>query len=139
MKNELNIYYDEEGDYLEINIGDYTEDYFKEIDSEVAEIINRKTNEVIGISIMAFKERMRKIKNQFISKKISLYYDDKKDYLEIYFGEIKKGVFKEIDGEIAEIINEKTNEVIGVSIMNFTKKTRKFTELKIPLKLEIIS
>ena len=31
MSSELNIYYDEEGDFLELNIGGYTEGHFKNL------------------------------------------------------------------------------------------------------------
>ena len=60
MKNETyDIYYDEEGDYLEVSFGappktEYTED----LDSEEIFITrDRETNEVKSIGIIAFKKR----------------------------------------------------------------------------------
>ena len=112
MKTELNIYYDEEGDFLEINIGGYTESYFKEIDFYVAERIDEKTKEKTGIAIISFKELIKKNKNHLNSEVMSLYYDDKKDYLEIKIGEVK------------------------IPITNFTKKTENFTELQLPIEID---
>ena len=31
MKGKLNLYYDEEGDFLELHIGEYTEGYFRNL------------------------------------------------------------------------------------------------------------
>lgn len=42
MSTELNLYYDEEGDFLELNIGDYTEGYFKNLGDGVFERIDKK-------------------------------------------------------------------------------------------------
>ena len=76
-----------------------------------------------------------------MKENMSIYYDEEGDYLEIYFGKIKKGYFKEIGDKFFERIDEKTGKVVGVSIMNFKKRTEKLKELKItlPFKLEIVS
>ncbi len=62
MKDELHVYYDEEGDYLEINRGPYTKSYCKDIDEGVYEIIDDQTGEIKGIGILSFKKRMQKEK-----------------------------------------------------------------------------
>ena len=51
------IYYDEEGDYLELNIGEFTEGFFKDIGEGIAERIDEKTGKVTGIAILGFKKR----------------------------------------------------------------------------------
>ncbi len=56
-KEELNIYYDEEGDFLEFHIGDFTEGYFKNMGKGIFERIDKKTQEVKGFAIMGFKKR----------------------------------------------------------------------------------
>ena len=61
MKGETyEIYYDEEGDFLEVSFGappetEYTEDFGSE---EVFITRDRKTNEIKSIGIMAFKKRI---------------------------------------------------------------------------------
>lgn len=72
---------------------------------------------------------------------MSIYYDGEGDYLEIYFGKIRKGYFKEIGNKNFERIDAKTGKVVGISIMDFKRKTEKIKDLKIklPFKLEIVS
>ena len=59
MKGQLQLYYDEEGDFLEINIGEYTEGYFKDVGAGVAERIDEKTGKVTGVAILSFKKRQK--------------------------------------------------------------------------------
>ena len=42
MSNELNLYYDEEGDFLELNMGDHSEGYFKNLGDGIFERIEKK-------------------------------------------------------------------------------------------------
>ena len=63
MKNDLYIYYDEEGDFLELNIGDYTEGYFKNLGDGVFERMDKKTNKVTGIAIHGFRKRTQGLKD----------------------------------------------------------------------------
>ena len=75
MSNELNLYYDEEGDFLELNIGDYTEGYFKNLGDGVFERIDKKTNKVTGIAIHWFRKRTQGLKDIKLTLpiKIQLY------------------------------------------------------------------
>lgn len=59
MKGQMQIYYDEEGDFLEINIGKYTKGYFKDVGNGIAERIDEKTGKVTGIAILSFRKRSR--------------------------------------------------------------------------------
>ncbi len=52
MKDKLSIHYDEEGDFLELHIGDFTEGYFRNLGKGIFERVDRKTNKVSGIAIM---------------------------------------------------------------------------------------
>ena len=60
MKGQMQLYYDEEGDFLEINIGGYTEGYFKDLGEGISERIDEKTGKVTGIAILSFKKRAQK-------------------------------------------------------------------------------
>ena len=54
---KLNIYYDEEGDFLEINIGEFTETFCRDVADEIYERIDEKTGEIKGIGILNFKSK----------------------------------------------------------------------------------
>lgn len=55
----MNIYYDDEGDYLEITMGDISNCYFDNLSDGIFQIIDKNTNEIKGISIHSFKERTK--------------------------------------------------------------------------------
>jgi len=58
MKN-MNIYYDEEGDFLEITSGDISNCYFDNLGNGIFRIVDKDTNEVKGIAIHSFKARTK--------------------------------------------------------------------------------
>ena len=62
MKGQMHIYYDEEGDFLEIQLGEYTEGYFRDIGEGIAERIDEKTGKVTGLAILSFRKRMEQVK-----------------------------------------------------------------------------
>lgn len=72
MKGKLNIYYDEEGDFLEFNVGDYTEGYFKNLGGGIFERIDQATNQVTGIAIHGFKKRTQGLKEVKLSLPLEL-------------------------------------------------------------------
>ena len=58
MTNQnLQIYYDIEEDILEIQIGEPTETYYDEIEDDLFEGHDEKTNELKGYKIFNFKKR----------------------------------------------------------------------------------
>ena len=59
MKNKTRLYYDEEGDFLEISVGEPTECSAEEIEPGVFLRIDKKTGEAKSIGILDFKERSR--------------------------------------------------------------------------------
>jgi len=59
MEN-LNIYYDEEGDFLEITNGDISNCYFDNFGNGIFQIIDKRTKEVKGIAIHSFKKRSKR-------------------------------------------------------------------------------
>ena len=65
MKNETyEVYYDEEGDFLEVSFGATPEtEYTEDLDSQEVFITrDRKTNEIKSIGVMAFKKRINVLK-----------------------------------------------------------------------------
>ena len=61
MKGKMNIYYDEEGDYLEIFIENGNSRYGEDIGEDITLFKNEKTNEIIGIGILNFKKRTKSL------------------------------------------------------------------------------
>lgn len=57
MKQNLDIYYDAEADILEIFIGEPTPCYFDEIEDDLFEGRDKKTNELKGFKIFNFRKR----------------------------------------------------------------------------------
>jgi len=57
MKENLNIYYDKKGDYLELRIGKKQKSYFNELKNDIFERRSEKNGKIIGISIFNFKKR----------------------------------------------------------------------------------
>ena len=57
----MRLYYDEEGDYLTIFIGDSKPNYGEDVDDDITLFKDERTNEVIGVGILNFKERAKSL------------------------------------------------------------------------------
>ncbi|MBU3923824.1 MAG: DUF2283 domain-containing protein [Nanoarchaeota archaeon] len=57
MKGQLRIYYDEEGDFLEIRVGEARSNYGEERSDDITIFKDTETDEVVGIGILNFKKR----------------------------------------------------------------------------------
>jgi len=57
MKQRTKVYYDEEGDILEVIIGKPTISYMKDLGNEIFERIDEKTGKIKGFLIVGFKKR----------------------------------------------------------------------------------
>ena len=63
MKGQISIYYDEEGDYLEIMFGEPRSDYGDHFSQDMVLFKDQKTDEVIGIGIYNFKQRTKELED----------------------------------------------------------------------------
>lgn len=63
MKKQISIYYDEQGDFLELNIGKPRQGFSRDIGKDIFERIDKKTGKIIGFGIINFKKRFSKQKN----------------------------------------------------------------------------
>ena len=61
MKGKLSIYYDEEGDYLEIFKKTGVPNYGEDIASGITIFRDEETDEVIGIGILNFKKKINNL------------------------------------------------------------------------------
>lgn len=75
MKEAIDIYYNEEGDYLEVSFGEPPKkEYTEQLDSKVLITKDEDTNEVKSIGILAFKKRVYLLKKvlTFLNKKLPI-------------------------------------------------------------------
>jgi|TARA_B100001971_G_C18113292_1_gene495402 hypothetical protein len=63
MKGQMRIYYDEEGDYLTIFIGDSKSNYGEEITDYITIFKDNETDEIIGIGILNFRDKAKELQN----------------------------------------------------------------------------
>ncbi|MEK6868962.1 MAG: DUF2283 domain-containing protein [Nanoarchaeota archaeon] len=63
MKGPMNVYYDEEGDFLEIAVGEPAKCYAEEVEPGVFLRIDEKTKEVKSVGILSFKKRAKDLKD----------------------------------------------------------------------------
>jgi hypothetical protein len=61
MGSEVNIYYDEEGDYLEVAMGDISNSYFENLGNGTFQIIDKKTKKIMGFAVFSFKNRTKSL------------------------------------------------------------------------------
>ena len=62
MGKKLNIWFDKEGDFLELTIGKPVKGFFRELGNDMLERVDAKTGKVIGFSILNFSKRFDKLK-----------------------------------------------------------------------------
>jgi len=72
MKNKLHLYYDKEGDLLEIRIGKATKGYMKDIGNNIFEKRDEKTGEIKAITILNFNKRTKNLKPIEVSLPIDI-------------------------------------------------------------------
>ncbi len=63
MEGKMNLYYDEEGDYLTIFIGESKPNYGEDITEDITLFKDEETDEVIGIGILNFREHAKELKD----------------------------------------------------------------------------
>lgn len=71
MKGKMSIYYDEEGDYLEISIEGSSPTYGEDIGEDITLFKKENNNEIVGVGILNFKTRTKSLD----SIKLNLPFD----------------------------------------------------------------
>ena len=59
MENKMSVYYDEEGDFLEITAGDTSNCYFDNLGNGTFKITDKKSGEIRGIALFNFRDRTK--------------------------------------------------------------------------------
>jgi len=68
----MNLYYDEEGDFLEITTGNISNCYFNNLGKGIFEITDKTTGKIKGISIFSFKKRTKDLEEIKLSLPLKL-------------------------------------------------------------------
>ncbi|MFA4886912.1 MAG: DUF2283 domain-containing protein [Candidatus Nanoarchaeia archaeon] len=63
MKGKMRLYYDEEGDFLEISLGKPTKCHASEVEPGIFLRFDDQTNQVKSIGILDFKKRSKNLKD----------------------------------------------------------------------------
>ena len=63
MKGKMSIYYDEEGDYLEIFIDGESPTYGEDVGDDITLFKSEATDEVVGVGILNFKTRTKSLQD----------------------------------------------------------------------------
>ena len=76
MKGPIDIYYDEEGDFLEITIiNPPKESYCEDIHEDVFVRKDEETGEVIGIGILNFKENAKDLREILVDAPVKINFE----------------------------------------------------------------
>lgn len=75
MEGKMRIYYDEEGDYLTIFIGESKSNYGEDIEEDVTLFKDQKTDEIIGIGILNFREHTKDLKDILVNVPIKINFE----------------------------------------------------------------
>ncbi len=62
MKSPMHVYYDKEGDFLEIGMGNPKKGRFKNLGKGVFERVDEENGKILGIAIMGFNKRTENLK-----------------------------------------------------------------------------
>jgi len=63
MNGQLSVYYDEEGDFLEIMFGNPRSDYGDHFTEDIVLFKDQETDEIIGIGIFNFKQHTKELED----------------------------------------------------------------------------
>ncbi|MBU2615587.1 MAG: DUF2283 domain-containing protein [Nanoarchaeota archaeon] len=69
--------------------------------------------------------------------KMSLYYDDAGDYLEIFIENSSPTYGEDIGDDITLFKKEETGEVVGIGVLNFRKRSKSLNDIKLNLPFNI--
>lgn len=73
---KIDVWFDKEGDLLEVNIGNPKKGFFKPIEDEDAFVrVDSETGKIVGFTILNFTKRFKKSNNQHFKLPLPLKLD----------------------------------------------------------------
>jgi uncharacterized protein YuzE len=71
----MKVYYDEEGDFLEFNIGEPKKGFSEEVENGIFIRKDEETGEILGIGILSFKKRSGNLKEISLNLPVSVDFN----------------------------------------------------------------
>ncbi|MEK6792895.1 MAG: DUF2283 domain-containing protein [Nanoarchaeota archaeon] len=69
--------------------------------------------------------------------KMTLHYDQESDYLEIFIEDSSPTYGQEVGEDITVFRNKDTEEIVGIGILNFKKRTKSLASIQLNLPFNI--
>jgi uncharacterized protein YuzE len=76
MEKQMRIYYDEEGDFLQIMFTESRKDYGDHVNKDIVLFKDEKTDELIGIGIYNFKKQSQNLKDIMVSLPVKITLEE---------------------------------------------------------------
>ncbi len=76
-------------------------------------------------------------KEKNMKGKMTIYYDEESDYMELYLEGGSPAYGEEVADDITLFRNETSGEIVGVGINNFKKRTKLLHELRLNLPFNV--
>ena len=68
---------------------------------------------------------------------LNIHYDEKGDLLELRIGTATAAYYEDLGDDVFERRDEKTHEIKGFAIFNFTKRTKKLKDITVDLPVDV--
>jgi len=69
--------------------------------------------------------------------KMSIYYDDEGDYLEIFIENSSPTYGEDIGDDVTLFKKEGSDEIVGIGVLNFRKRAKSLDDIKINLPFNV--
>ncbi|MEK6839936.1 MAG: hypothetical protein AABX72_03270 [Nanoarchaeota archaeon] len=135
MKQHIHLWYDQEGDFFEIGIGKPSPDYAEEIKPGIFVYFDEKTHDAKGVGILSITRQLSPLDVSLLD--LHLSYDHNKDVLDVRFGRDTTSSLVDTGDSIFQRVEEKTGNIVGLRILRFTTRKKKFIDRQLSSPFEI--
>ena len=125
MKQDIHVWYDQEGDFLELCIGKPAASYAEDVMSNVFVRFDENTHQIKSIGILNVSKTSQ-ISIPLIN--LNLSYDRSADTLDFSFGQDNDVSFENAGDNLFQRIDRKTGCTTGLRIVHLTESKKKFID-----------
>ena len=134
MKTRINIWYDQEGDFLELSIGNPTPSCAEEVRPDLFVWFDEKTREIKNIGVFNLLRKSFPLALPFLD--LHLHYDYTKDDLEIRFHPSLTSTSLPLRNDIFQHVDE-TGKICALLINHLTRRKNKFIDFDVSLPFDL--
>jgi len=137
MKTRINIWYDQEGDFLEIGIGTLASSYAEIDDDGIIIWRDRNMSLITGIGIINLTKHPTPMELPLHG--LDILYNKQDDTLKICLGAREDGTYADFGNDMLKQIDNE-GRIIGLIINNITRRSDKFInfDLSLPYELRVV-